>query len=206
MSKKKWNKSFNALLATTLVASVSIPVMPTQAVAAGPAADLIISEYIEGSSNNKAIELYNGTGSTIDLSQYKLELYTNGGTTITNKQTLSGTLNHNETVIIYNSGAVPAIKDKGGFASAVTSFNGDDTIVFKKGEEVIDSFGQLGFDPGTSWDVNGVSTADKTLVRKSSVTAGDRNPSDVFDPSLEWDAYPIDTFDHLGSHSMDGGE
>ena len=206
MSKKKWNKSFNALLATTLVASVSIPVMPTQAVAAGPAADLIISEYIEGSSNNKAIELYNGTGSTIDLSQYKLELYTNGGTTITNKQTLSGTLNHNETVIIYNSGAVPAIKDKGGFASAVTSFNGDDTIVLKKGEEVIDSFGQLGFDPGTSWDVNGVSTADKTLVRKSSVTAGDRNPSDVFDPSLEWDAYPIDTFDHLGSHSMDGGE
>ncbi|QPQ37340.1 endonuclease [Lysinibacillus sp. JNUCC-52] len=206
MSKKKWNKSLNALLASTLVASVSIPVMPAQAVAAGPAADLIISEYIEGSSNNKAIELYNGTGSTIDLSQYKLELYTNGGTTPTNKQTLSGTLAHNDTIIIYNSSAVAAIKDKGGLPSAVTSFNGNDAIVLKKGEEVIDSFGQMGFDPGKAWDVNGVSTVDKTLVRKSAVTSGDINPSDVFDPSLEWQQYPIDTFDHLGSHSMDGGE
>ncbi|MFJ7408919.1 MULTISPECIES: endonuclease [unclassified Lysinibacillus] len=206
MSKKKWNKSFNALLASTLVASVSIPVMPAQAVAAGPAADLIISEYIEGSSNNKAIELYNGTGSTIDLSQYKLELYTNGGTTPTNKQTLSGTLAHNETIIIYNSSAVAAIKDKGGLPSAVTSFNGNDAIVLKKGEEVIDSFGQVGFDPGKAWDVNGVSTVDKTLVRKGAVTLGDKNPSDAFDPSLEWQQYPIDTFDHLGSHSMDGGE
>ncbi|CAM5522208.1 hypothetical protein LSPH24S_04475 [Lysinibacillus sphaericus] len=70
-------------LATTLVASVSMPVMPSQAVAAELATDLIISEYIEGLSNNKAIELYNGTGSTIDLSQYKLELYTNGSTTPT---------------------------------------------------------------------------------------------------------------------------
>ncbi|WP_409367938.1 endonuclease [Lysinibacillus sp. 38-6] len=206
MPKKKWNKSFNALLASTLVASVSIPVMPAQAIAAGPAADLIISEYIEGSSNNKAIELYNGTGSTIDLSQYRLELYTNGGTSPTNKQTLSGTLAHNETVIIYNASAVAAIKEKGGFASAVTSFNGNDAIVLKKGEEVIDSFGQVGFDPGKAWDVNGVSTVDKTLVRKSAVTLGDNNPSDVFDPSVEWQQYPIDTFDHLGSHSMDGGE
>lgn len=37
----------------------------------------IISEYIEGSSFNKAIELYNGTNTTIDLSQYKLVLYAN---------------------------------------------------------------------------------------------------------------------------------
>lgn len=206
MSKKKWNKSFNAFLATTLVASVSMPVMPSQAVAAELATDLIISEYIEGSSNNKAIELYNGTGSTIDLSQYKLELYTNGSTTPTNKQTLSGTLAHNETIILYNSSAVAAIKDKGGIASAVTAFNGNDAIVLKKGEEVVDSFGQMGFDPGKSWNDNGVSTVDTTLVRKSSITSGDKNPSDIFDPSLEWQPYPIDTFEHLGSHTMDGGE
>jgi|GEM_PF-309959 len=205
MSKKKWNKSFNALLATTLVASVSIPVMPTQAVAAGPAADLIISEYIEGSSNNKAIELYNGTGSTIDLSQYKLELYTNGSTKAVT-QILTGTLNDGETIIFYNASAGEVLKSKGGTASNITGFNGNDAIVLKKGEEVIDSFGQMGFDPGKAWDVNGVSTLDTTLVRKSAVTSGDRNPSDVFDPSLEWQPYPIDTFDHLGSHSMDGGE
>ncbi|MFY9857550.1 MAG: lamin tail domain-containing protein, partial [Exiguobacterium chiriqhucha] len=39
------------------------------------ASDLFISEYVEGSSNNKAIELFNGTNAAIDLSAYKLELY-----------------------------------------------------------------------------------------------------------------------------------
>ncbi|NCD23647.1 MAG: hypothetical protein EOL90_12025, partial [Spartobacteria bacterium] len=33
----------------------------------GTASDLFISEYIEGSSNNKAIEIFNGTGSSVDL-------------------------------------------------------------------------------------------------------------------------------------------
>ena len=31
------------------------------------AADLFISEYIEGSSNNKALEIFNDTGAPIDL-------------------------------------------------------------------------------------------------------------------------------------------
>ncbi len=29
--------------------------------------ELFISEYIEGSSNNKAIEIYNGTGAAVNL-------------------------------------------------------------------------------------------------------------------------------------------
>ena len=29
--------------------------------------DLFFSEYIEGSSNNKALEIFNGTGASIDL-------------------------------------------------------------------------------------------------------------------------------------------
>src|SRR5699024_7047417 len=40
--------------------------------------DLFISEYIEGSSYNKPIEIYNGTGSSVKLSDYQLELYSNG--------------------------------------------------------------------------------------------------------------------------------
>ena len=41
--------------------------------------DLFISEYIEGSSNNKAIEIYNPTDTAIDLTGYRLEIYSNGG-------------------------------------------------------------------------------------------------------------------------------
>ena len=40
--------------------------------------DVFISEYVEGSSNNKAIEIFNGTGAAIDLSvgNYVVQLAT----------------------------------------------------------------------------------------------------------------------------------
>ena len=37
-----------------------------------------ISEVVEGSSNNKYIEIYNGTGSDVDLSGYSLSSCSNG--------------------------------------------------------------------------------------------------------------------------------
>jgi predicted extracellular nuclease len=45
-------------------------------------ADLFFSEYIEGSSNNKALEIYNNTGAAIDLAEagYVVQLYFNGST------------------------------------------------------------------------------------------------------------------------------
>ena len=48
--------------------------------AAAATSDLFISEYVEGSSNNKAIELFNGTGAAVDLAAggYQLQLYFNG--------------------------------------------------------------------------------------------------------------------------------
>jgi hypothetical protein len=56
------------------------------------ATDLLISEYIEGSSNNKAIEIFNGTGAPVDLSNYKLELYSNGSAPPSSTLILSGSL------------------------------------------------------------------------------------------------------------------
>ena len=48
----------------------------------GNLTDLFISEYVEGTSNNKAIEIFNGTSSSVDLAAdgYKLEFYFNGST------------------------------------------------------------------------------------------------------------------------------
>lgn len=51
--------------------------------------DLFISEYAEGWSNNKALEIYNPTNATIDLSQYFVARYSNGSTGNTSGQTLS---------------------------------------------------------------------------------------------------------------------
>lgn len=209
MSNKKWNKSLNALLASSLVASIAIPAVPAATVSAA-AQDLIISEYIEGSSNNKAIELYNGTGKTIDLSAYTLEQYNNGSTTASSTAKLEGELLAGETYVIYNSQSndnlKAAIANVKKLAHGVTAFNGDDAIVLKNNGVIIDSIGKVGEDPGTNWNVNGVATSEMTLVRKSTITSGDTNITDMYDPSLEWIAYPRDTFTNLGSHVMEGGE
>ena len=81
MSNGKWKKPVNVFLATSLAAGIVMPAVPATVSAATVATDLIISEYIEGSSFNKAIEIYNGTGAAIDLSEYSLELYSNGAAT-----------------------------------------------------------------------------------------------------------------------------
>ena len=43
--------------------------------------DLFFSEYAEGSSNNKYMEIYNGTGATVDLSEYAFPNVSNAPTT-----------------------------------------------------------------------------------------------------------------------------
>ncbi|MGG0658080.1 endonuclease [Rummeliibacillus pycnus] len=196
MKKRKWKKSLNAFLSTLLVASVLTPAIPTSA-ATGQASELIISEYIEGSSFNKAIELYNGTGSAIDLSQYKLELYVNGAATAGQTLQLTGNINAGETYVVYHNSANESIKSKGNLAnSTVINFNGDDPVVLKKGNNVIDSIGQVG--------KTVKNMADVTLVRKSNITTGDTIIDDSFDPTIEWDKLPIDDASNLGKHTIDG--
>lgn len=51
--------------------------------------DLFISEYVEGWSNNKALEIYNPTDQPIDLSQYFVARYNNGSTGHTSGSTNS---------------------------------------------------------------------------------------------------------------------
>ncbi|WP_233713598.1 5'-nucleotidase C-terminal domain-containing protein [Lederbergia citri] len=163
----------------------------------GSGEDLIISEYIEGSSFNKAIELYNATGTDVDLSQYTLELYSNGASAVSQNLTLSGTLANGETYVLYHGQASEEIKSKGDLAnSTVINFNGDDAIVLKKGSTVVDSVGQVGE------RVNNL--ADVTLVRNSNITVGDKNPNDPFDPSVEWTNLGKDIFTNLGLHTIDG--
>ena len=167
--------------------------------------DLIISEYVEGSSNNKAIELYNGTSAPIDLSAYRLQQYSNGGTSAGLTLNPTGTLAPGGTYIIAHSSSVPELLAKADMTTGAGLFNGDDALVLRKGETVVDSFGQVGFDPGAEWGTGLVSTADNTLRRQADVCAGDTVPDDVFDPALEWDGFAVNTFDGLGSHTTTCG-
>jgi len=185
------------MLAASLVAGLVVPAIPATVSAATNATDLIISEYIEGGSFNKAIELYNGTGAAIDLSAYSLELHVNGATTAANKLNLTGTLEDGKTYVLYHKDANADIKSKGNLEnSTVINFNGDDPIVLKRDGMVIDSIGQVGPKINFATDV--------TLVRNSSVTTGDTIIDDAFNASVEWTAFPKDNSSNLGSHTMDG--
>ncbi|MCQ8891468.1 ExeM/NucH family extracellular endonuclease [Pseudoalteromonas carrageenovora] len=170
-------------------------------------ADLIISEYIEGSGYNKAIELYNNTSTDIDLSEYSLQRYSNGSASVSTEITLNGTLAANSTYVIVNADtrASTDLSDKADLLDSVVNFNGDDAIVLTKDGAVIDSFGQVGVDPGSSWSEDGVSTANQTLRRKDEVTTGRTTPNAEFNPSEEWVQFDQDDFDGLGSHAGNGG-
>ena len=195
MSIRKWKKQLHVFLASVLVLSLFVPLGGAAVNAETLAEDLIISEYIEGSSFNKAIEIYNGTGSTVDLSEYSLELHTNGAATAANSVTLSGTLASGETYVLYNTQANDAIKSKGNLANnGVINFNGNDPVVLRKSGNVIDSIGQVGSAANFAVDV--------TLVRKSSVTVGDTVIDDVFDSTVEWIQLPRDDTSNLGMHEI----
>lgn len=164
--------------------------------------ELFISEYIEGSSNNKAIEIYNGTGSSIDLAagSYALSFYFNGAVTATTVN-LTGTVAAGDVFVFAHSSANATILAQADQTTGIGLFNGDDAVVLRKAGVAIDAIGQVGFDPGTQWGSGLTSTADNTLRRKTTICAGDTNSADAFDPSVEWDGFAVDTVDDLGSYA-----
>jgi uncharacterized protein len=166
--------------------------------------DLLISEYIEGSSNNKAVEIYNGSGDLINLGEYSLLLYANGASTPTQTMALDAvSMDTGDTFVLVNSNAEAALLGYADQQTSALTFNGDDALVLMKSDEVIDSIGTVGFDPGDGWSCADGSTVNQTLRRKTEICNGDTNTGDDFDVCLEWDFFVVDTFDNLGQHTSD---
>lgn len=162
------------------------------------AGDLYFSEYIEGSSNNKALEITNTTGATIDLSSYEVHMYFNGNSVASLMLHLSGFVDNNDVFVIANSRADTTIIDTADQTSGLNWFNGDDAIVLLNDGVIIDSIGQVGVDPGLQWGTGDTSTQNNTLRRIAPVKNGDTMINDKFDPTIEWKGFPQDSFNHLG--------
>ncbi|GHG70013.1 hypothetical protein GCM10010919_20370 [Alishewanella longhuensis] len=158
-------------------------------------AELFISEYVEGSSNNKALELYNPGTETINLAGYRIRVSFNGGTSVQTLN-LSGEIPASKTLVIVNPNASERLLALADITSSVAGWNGDDAIILEKNGVVIDSFGQEGFRPSAAWNLNGVRTVDQTLRRIGVVY--DTNNTDTFDPSAQWLQFGIDDFSDLG--------
>jgi predicted extracellular nuclease len=178
-------------------------------------ADLFISEYIEGGSNNKALEIYNPGGVGVDLSHYAFGLAANGAASWS-VNPLSGTIAPNDVWINCNAGsstAIQAVADSIGGTS--TYYNGDDAVCLMYSADLttwnaIDIIGVLGVDPGTGWDVAGTTlgTLNHTLVRKPGITAGTTNWAASAGTTAEdsqWIVYDVDVISYLGWHNASGG-
>lgn len=189
-------------------------------------ADVFISEYVEGTENNKAIELYNPTANPIDLGAGNYSMGRDrDGAGVPMLLPITGTIPAYGTRVFVldkrdaagTGNEVPVWTDLQAVADTFVNpiyvqsnspfyFNGDDAFVLVKGgTTILDIIGKIGEDPGSGWSQPGDPntrwwTVDNTLVRKYDVQHGvGTNPS-VFDPSMEWDSIPVNTFDSLGFH------
>lgn len=192
-----------SLLGSLLILSGLLPGGAARSASAA-STDLFFSEYIEGSSNNKALEIFNGTGASLDLAAgaYSIQMFFNGSATAGLTINLTGTVANGDVYVVAQSAASATILAQADQTNGSGWFNGDDAVALRKGTTILDVVGQVGFDPGTEWGSGLTSTADNTLRRKPTVQAGDPNGSDPFDPSVEWNGFATDTFDGLGAHTV----
>ncbi len=157
------------------------------------AGDLIISTYVEGSSWNKAIEIYNGTGKTVDLSKYALRKQSNGDGAFGYVLRLSGQLQSNKTYTIVHKAAeiAPLTQKANLLTDTLLQVNGNDAICLTRSGMVIDMVGEANAGADVIWGL------DLTLQRKNTIT----HSQSVFERN-EWNVLPVDSVAFIGTHAM----
>ncbi len=177
--------------------------------------NLIFSEYIEGSGNNKALEITNLTDSTVVLANYQIAQTNNGSDWIYFHEFASeASIASGEQYVLITDQVDGALFDANdadevlGYPSPI-HFNGDDAralihIDSQSGDTTwLDIFGETNLDPGSGWAVAGVEAATReyTLIRKPSVTEGNTTPLGSFGTNYddsEWMLKSQNIFSNLG--------
>lgn len=134
-----------------------------------PCADLFFSEYVEGSGNNKALEIFNPMNLAVDLNGYRIARYANGNT-VPDVVALAGTLPAKETYVVvidkrdpngtgYNTPVDPALMAVADTflcpdynVNKAMYFNGNDAMALERTDgSLVDLIGKIGENPGTGW-------------------------------------------------------
>ena len=177
-------------------------------------APLFFSEYAEGSSNNKYLEIYNTTDSVVSLAGYAYPSVANDPTTpgeheYWNTFDEGASIAPGDVYVIAHGSADSTILAEADETHNYLS-NGDDGYALAFGSEssyvVIDWLGNFDADPGNGWAVAGIAdaTKDHTLVRKFSVTSGNTDwtaSAGTSSEDSEWTVLDKDDWTFLGSHS-----
>ena len=163
----KFRRNLITMKITTLL---TVAATLTSVISSAQCTDLFISEYLEGTGNNKGLEFYNPTSETINLTGYQLQRWSNGEGTATDWVDLIGEVAPFGTWVLVN-GQTEDVDLGGGATSplcdpamqaladqldnpypAPTYMNGDDALVLVKNTTtILDIFGKPGEDPGVAW-------------------------------------------------------
>lgn len=184
----------NATYTLTLADNDTCPVVTPY----GECLNLYFSEYIEGSSNNKALEIYNPTAAPINLSGYFLAKKSNG--TTLSSYTLAGSIAPGDVYVIANPSANALILAQADATSNFINFNGDDAVYLLQGVDTIDVIGDFNNYPGAGgWGVGSGGTANATLIRNTYRYYGHKT---WLAGVSSWFAYASDMTDSLGFHTQ----
>lgn len=158
--------------------------------------DLFVSKYIEGTSNNKAIEITNKTGHAVNLSDYKLSIQFFSGNNyyFPAPYELEGVVQNNEVFVILNPKADLSCftTDQAKLATAAPqmTFSGSQYIELRYKSTTVDAI-------GTRFQSNSSVLSNVSLYRKPYVN----QPVNTFDID-EWDSYESDYCKDLGTLSV----
>ena len=180
--------------------------------------NLFFSEAAEGSSNNKYLEIYNPTGADVDLSGYAFPSVSNAPSVVGeyefwNAFPEGAMVAAGDVYVIAHPSSDAIILAEADHTFTFLS-NGDDGFMLVQGDETsfvqIDAVGDWNGDPGSGWDVAGVTagTKDHTIVRKSSVQSGNGGDwvtsAGTDAENSEWIVLDQNDWTNLAMHTFDG--
>ena len=157
----------------------------------GSTTELFFSEYIEGSGNNKALEIANFTGADVDLSEYSIQRNVNGNGFWSEEYILSGILANGEVFVLGNNNAdnPDILSEADVLIQQPIIFNGDDDMGLFRNGMLIDIIGDFAVFDNFAQNV--------TLIRNPDVNS----PNTTYDPG-EWTEFAQNHTADLGLHAI----
>lgn len=162
------------------------------------AKDLMITKYLEGTENNKALEITNKTGHAVNLNSYRIsvQFYNNVNSNyyFPAPYELEGVIENDQTFVILNPNANFSCitNDQAKFLSASPQlyFTGSNYVELRYKSNRVDAL-------GTAYNSNTATLENVSLYRKSSID----QPNGTFD-SREWITNVVDYCENLGVLSV----